>query len=98
MRGHVDSDAQINQGHAADHNGELTEAYATAELAILFGYRARLVLATHYYSTLLLFVLFYATREIFILSSSKDALLGQMSAFCRVKNRGSLLLVCFFSQ
>lgn len=47
VRWHVDSDTKIDDCHAANDNGELAHAYATAELAILFGYRAWLYFTTH---------------------------------------------------
>ena len=44
---HIDCHAQINQRHAADDNGELTEADTAAYPAILFRYQATFVLPTH---------------------------------------------------
>lgn len=47
VRRRVDRHAEVNQGHATDDKGELEEAYAAANPAILFRYQATLLFPAH---------------------------------------------------
>lgn len=47
IRRRVDRYTEINQGHATDDEGELEEAYATANPTVLLRYQAALLLSAH---------------------------------------------------